>query len=76
MSKIKFLALLALSAALLTLNGCKNYSFTGADIDYARIKTFQVNNFINNAPIVEPGISREFTIQLQDLILNQTSLDL
>lgn len=56
--------------------GCKYYSFTGADIDYSKIKTFQVNNFINNAPIVEPGIGRDFTVQLQDLINNQTSLDL
>lgn len=60
----------------LMLNSCKFYSFTGADIDYSETKTFQVNNFINNAPIVEPGISRDFTILLQDLILNQTSLDL
>lgn len=72
----RYLTLIALSGILLTLSGCKNYSFTGADIDYSRIKTFQVNNFINNARIVEPGITRDFTIQLQDLILNQTSLDL
>jgi len=56
--------------------GCGSYSFTGADIDYATIKTFQVNYFLNNAPIVEPGIDRTFTIQLQDLLLNQTNLDL
>lgn len=66
---------LALVLAL-TLNSCKYYSFTGADIDYSKIKTFQVNNFLNNAPIVEPGIARDFTVQLQDLINNQTSLDL
>ncbi|PVW17201.1 LptE family protein [Marixanthomonas spongiae] len=58
------------------LQGCGVYSFTGADIDYSRTKTFQVNLFQNNAPIVEPGIARDFTIQLQDLLLNQTSLDL
>ncbi|MGV6827773.1 MAG: LptE family protein [Flavobacteriales bacterium] len=55
---------------------CGIYSFTGADIDYTTTKTFQVNYFQNNALIVEPGIDREFTILLQDLILNQTSLDL
>ena len=58
------------------LQGCKYYSFTGADINYATTKTFQVNLFQNNAPIVEPGIGRDFTIQLQDLIQNQTSLSL
>lgn len=65
-----------IGVALFLLQGCKYYSFTGADINYATTKTFQVNLFQNNAPIVEPGIGRDFTIQLQDLILNQTSLDL
>lgn len=58
------------------LQSCGPYSFTGADIDYSTTKTFQVNYFQNNAPIVEPGIARDFTQQLQDLMLNQTSLDL
>ncbi len=57
-------------------SGCKFYSFTGADIDYSKTKTFQVNYFQNSAPIVEPGIARDFTQKLQDLLLNQTSLDL
>lgn len=58
------------------LSGCGPYSFTGADIDYNTTKTFQVNNFVNNAPLVEPKVARNFTIELQDLLLNQTSLDL
>ena len=60
----------------LTFQGCGSYSFTGADIDYSTTKTFQVNYFLNNAPIVEPGIDRTFTLKLQDLLLNQTNLDL
>lgn len=59
-----------------TIQSCGVYSFTGADINYSTTKTFQVSFFQNNAPIVEPGIDRVFTQQLQDLILNQTSLDL
>ena len=70
-SKISFLLLVAIS-----IYGCGSYSFTGADIDYTSTKTFQVNYFQNNARIVEPGIDRDFTLLLQDLILNQTSLDL
>ena len=58
------------------VSGCGIYSFTGADIDYSKTKSFQVNYFQNNAAIVEPGMAREFTQQLQDLLLNQTSLDL
>ncbi len=59
-----------------TLQSCGVYSFTGADIDYSTTKTFQVSLFQNNAPIVEPGISRQLTQELQDLLLNQTNLDL
>ena len=58
------------------LQSCGTYSFTGADIDYSTTKTFQVNYFKNNAPIVEPGIERDFTLKLQDILLNQTNLDL
>ncbi len=70
---------LLLSAALIAgilLQGCKYYSFTGADIDYSVTETFQVNYFENQAPIVEPGIARDFTIALQNLLVNQTSLDI
>jgi hypothetical protein len=47
-----------------TVSGCGIYSFTGADIDYSKTKSFQVNYFQNNAAIVEPGIAREFTQQV------------
>ena len=56
----------------LSLSSCKYYSFTGADVGNA--ETYQVNFFQNNAPLVEPGIERDFTIILQDLIQNQTKL--
>ncbi len=61
---------------VITFQSCGSYSFTGADINYSTTKTFQVNYFLNNAPIVEPGIDRTFTLKLQDLILNQSNLDL
>ncbi len=63
-------------AGALQLQGCGSYSFTGADINYNTTKSVQVDYFQNNAPIVEPGISRSFTLKLQDLLLNQTNLDL
>jgi hypothetical protein len=71
MKKIK--AILALTL-LFTLSGCGYYNFTGTgkiDAD-----TFQVNYFINNAELVEPGIDITFTRRLQDLIQNQTNLSL
>lgn len=58
-----------------SIQSCGFYSFTGASVA-PNIKTFQVNFFRNNAPIIEPGIDRVFTQTLQDLIVNQTSLDL
>ena len=72
----KFLSFLILLALSITLQGCGAYSFTGADINYSTTKTVQVNYFQNNAPIVEPGIARDFTQMLQDLLINQTSLNL
>jgi len=71
---MKKINLFILSTFLLTLQGCGIYSFTGADTGAA--KTFQVNYFQNTADIVEPGIDRTFSIELEDLIQNQTNLSL
>lgn len=71
-----FKYILVFAITITSFQSCGIYSFTGADIDYTTTKTYQVNYFQNNALIVEPGIDREFTVLLQDLILNQTSLDL
>ena len=68
---VQWVLLLAVS---LSFNSCKYYSFTGADVGNA--KTFQVNFFQNQAAIIEPGIDLKFTNDLQDLIVNQTSLEL
>ncbi|WP_397364846.1 LptE family protein [Olleya sp. R77988] len=71
---MKYLKYSLLALIMTTLIGCGAYSFTGADIGEA--KTFQVNYFQNNAALIEPGLERDFTISLQDLIQNQTSLSL
>ncbi len=65
----------AVLSLFLSLYGCKYYSFTGISLD-PDIKTFQVNFFQNRAAIIEPGIDLRFTNDLQDLIVNQTSLEL
>ncbi|MFA9192298.1 LptE family protein [Flavobacterium sp. FZUC8N2.13] len=60
--------------SLFMLSGCGIYNFTGTGkID---AKTFQVNFFQNNADLVEPGIDLTFTRTLQDLIQNQTNLNM
>lgn len=63
-----------LTIILFSTNGCKYYNFTGTgkiDAD-----TFQVNYFQNNSELIEPGLDRDFTLALQDLILTQTNLSL
>ncbi|EDP97467.1 LptE family protein [Kordia algicida OT-1] len=72
MKKIKII--IATLIVAITITSCGVYNFTGTgDLN---AKTYQVNFFQNNAPIIEPGLDRDFTLALQDLILNQTSLDL
>ncbi len=72
--KMKHLKYILIIAILFTFSRCSVYNFTGTGkID---AKTFQVNFFPNNAPLVEPGIDRTFTLTLQDIIQNQTNLNL
>ena len=72
---MKQLKYILISLAALVIVGCGAYSFTGASIS-SETNTFQVNYFQNEAPLIEPGLDRDFTLALQDLILNQTNLDL
>ena len=59
---------------LLAFSSCSVYNFTGTGkID---AKKFQVNYFQNNSELIEPGLDRTFTLTLQDLIQNQTNLNL
>ena len=71
MKYIKYLLILIVA---FNFNSCSVYNFTGTgEID---AKTFQVNYFQNNAELIEPGIERTFTLELQDIIQNQTNLNL
>lgn len=71
---MKHLQYLIAFVLLINLSSCNVYNFTGTGkID---AKTFQVSFFQNNAELVEPGIDRTFTLTLQDLIQNQTNLNL
>jgi hypothetical protein len=75
----KFQTTLLLCLAL-GLEGCGIYSFTGASIPVGT-ESFQVDFFENQAgnrpgSTVEPGLDRDFTLALQDIILGQTNLNL
>ena len=77
MKKIKHIIISLISATVIL--SCGAYNFTGGDVGTAT--TFQVNYFQNYASqnpgsTFEPGMDRDFTNALTDLILNQTSLQL
>ncbi|WNH09056.1 LPS assembly lipoprotein LptE [Thalassobellus suaedae] len=71
----KYFLYFSLLAFSFLLSSCGFYSFTGASIP-ADVKTYQVNRFENNALLVEPGLERDFKLALEDLIQNQTNLNL
>jgi hypothetical protein len=72
--KMKHIKLILLLVIIMSINSCSVYNFTGTGkID---AETFQVGFFQNNAELIEPGIDRTFTLELQDLIQNQTNLNL
>lgn len=55
------------------LSGCGIYSFSGASIP-AEAKTVSVQYFPNNAPLVNPMLSNILTNSLNDMFVNQTTL--
>jgi predicted oxidoreductase len=57
------------------LTGCKvSYSFSGASIS-PQIRTLSVQNFLNRAALVQPGLDQRFTDDLIDKCKAQTSLE-
>ena len=70
MKKIHIILLIWIAVST---SSCGVYSLSGAKID---AKTIQVDYFPNNAALVEPSLSQRFTIALQDLFLQQSSLNL
>jgi len=74
------IAILVVFIQVFATQSCGIYSFTGASIPPG-VTTFQVNFFENQAgnrpgSTVEPGLDNDFTNALQDLIMNQTNLNL
>jgi hypothetical protein len=53
-------------------SGC--YSFSGTDIDYAKIKTFTVVQFETQAPNAPPALGQIFSERLRDQVRNNTRL--
>ncbi|MGY0407019.1 MAG: LPS assembly lipoprotein LptE [Polaribacter sp.] len=72
MKKILYITLFSISTLLLV--ACGAYSFTGGDVGKA--KTIQIDFFPNQAQLIEPTLSQQFTQDLQDLFTRQTNLTL
>ncbi|OYU85611.1 MAG: hypothetical protein CFE24_00955 [Flavobacterium sp. BFFFF2] len=74
MKKYWFISFILLGALLVAGCSAVSYNFTGTGKINA--KTVQVNYFQNMAPLVQPGIERNFTLKLQDILQSQTNLTL
>ena len=77
---LNFREIILTLSLLFLINACGNYSFTGASIPEGT-ESFQVNLFENNAgnnpgSIFEPGLDRDFTTALQNILENQTNLQM
>lgn len=56
---------------LFALSSC--YSFTGSSLS-PETKTILIKNFPNNSALVNPNLSQDFTMALQNMFLQRTSL--
>ena len=72
---MKILKCYVLLVALITLQSCGIYNFTGGSIP-PEMKTVSVQFFENNAQIVVPYLSTQFTEGLKERIRNQSSLSM
>lgn len=69
---LKSLSIFLLGFLLITLlNSC--YTFTGNSLNHDE-KTILIKNFPNNAAMVNPTLSQDFTTMLQNRFLRNTSL--
>ena len=66
-----------LSLIGLLVTACSiSYKFNGASIDYTKVKTITIKDFPNQAPLVYPPLSQNFTEALKDIYTRQTRLQL
>ncbi|KQR95100.1 hypothetical protein ASG01_04380 [Chryseobacterium sp. Leaf180] len=67
---MKLIKFLILAVSLGMLNSC--YSFSGSSLKDE--KTIQINEFPNNAPLVNPALSQQFSTDIQNRFLQRTTL--
>ncbi len=57
--------------SLLLLNSC--YSFTGSSLG-PDVQTIKINEFVNNAPLVNPTLAQQFSTDMQRRFQQRTTL--
>ncbi|HOW40636.1 MAG TPA: LptE family protein [Bacteroidales bacterium] len=73
--RIRVLLAVILPVFIIAIAGCKvSYSFSGASIS-PQVKTLSVQNFLNRAALVQPGLDQAFTDALIDKCKAQTNLE-
>lgn len=71
------ITIVCLTIMLLFLEGCSiSYTLNGASIDYTKVKTITIRDFPNQAPLVYPPLSQNFTEGLKDKYIRQTRLQI
>jgi len=74
LNKIKTTFLL-IPVLIIAATGCKvSYSFSGASIDYTKLKSVSIQYFQNRASLVQPTLSQDITDALIDKCKSQTKL--
>ena len=71
LTKIKLKIVLMTAAVGIVFSSC--YSFTGSSLS-PETKTILIKNFPNNAALVNSDLSQDFTMALQNMFLQRTSL--
>ena len=60
----------------LGLQSCSiSYKFNGASIDYSKIRSIAISEFLNNAALVYPALSADLTQGIRDIYQRQTRLE-
>ncbi len=71
--KMNVIKVLLIAVAML-FSACKvSVSLTGSSVD-PRATTAYIGTFKNNAPLVNPSLSQDFTFAVKTIVQNQTSL--
>ncbi len=69
-------SLLLITGCTLCFSGCGFYTFTGASIDYSKVKTVSIGNFYDESNTGPANLSQDFTNAIRDYFQQNTSLAL